>query len=314
MADENHPQFCSDCGMSLVKLETACTSRQCNDCGKEIFYIRRAENGGIKVEKGESFHIPSITLSLDPKSNSRFFRPGFEPFLKQLFLEKNLNPEDIVVRFKELESNIDTELIGLDCIKHCDLETKKGTEEAAETLEKEGLMTYWYNLARSSNLRRCYEAIEKGDTLTAVYSCHIANIFKEYSLLEDDHLKEILWLGYNCYFDLEKNKNTSIDSIKEVVLIRSLLPKIKSLDEELIYSFINDGLDIGSRIGVSGIAEETLKSLLEHELEKRKKIGEDTFKERDIRTKESSNKIKIWMVLFTLVNALILTFYKNWLS
>lgn len=111
--EEYKPRFCEDCGESLVKLDSWCTSKSCGDCGKEIFFIRRAENGGVRVEEGEKFHIPQITMSLNPNDNGRFFRPGFESFLKQIFLEKKVQDEELIQRFKELEANIDAELTGL---------------------------------------------------------------------------------------------------------------------------------------------------------------------------------------------------------
>ena len=286
------PRFCSDCGMSLVNPGVACTSRNCEECGQEIFYVRRSEDGGIRIEKGDKFHLPEITISLDPSNKSYFYRPGLEDFLKQLYLEKKIEPEEIVDRFKEQEAAIDKELSGLDCIQHCDLETNEGVEEAAKILKAEGLMTYWYNLARSASLRKCYEAIENGDIVTAVHRCHYANIYKEFSLLEDEHLKEILWIGYITYCDITRNQDTTMEAAKEMRLIKALGPKIKSLDDELIYSLINDGIDIGKRIGVSGIAEQTLKSLLEHELNQRNKRDETLLKERELQLQEKSNKIK----------------------
>ena len=314
MQEDEKPRFCSDCGMSLVNPGVACTSRMCGECGREIFYIRQSEDGGIRVEKGEKIHLPEITISLDPSNKSYFFRPGLEAFLKQLYLEKKIDPEKIVERFKEQESAIDKELSGLDCIQHCDLETSEGVEEAAKILEAVGLMTYWYNLARSTCLRKCYEAIENGEIITAVHSCHLANIFKEYSLLEDEHLKEILWIGYVTYCDLFRNQETTIEAVKEIRLIKALGPKIKSLDNEFIYTLIHAGMAIGQSLGVCGIKEQTLKSLLEHELNQRNKSDEASIKERELQIQEKSNKIKLWGFLFTLANALILAWYKDWLG
>lgn len=194
---------------------------------------------------------------------------------------------------------------GLDCIQHCDLETNEEVEEAAKILEQEGLTTYWYNLARSSSLRHCYEAIENGNALIAASCAHRASVFKEFSLLEDEHLKEILWHGYNCYIDLARNQGATQYSVKEQRLIKVISPKIRGLTNDLIYTFVNDGLAIGTRMGVNGISEETLKALLTYELEEREKDREDEFKEREIKIKENRNKIKLWGFFFTLANVLI---------
>ncbi|MFT7403831.1 hypothetical protein [Zhongshania sp.] len=312
--EEYKPNFCVDCGQSLVKPESFCTSRSCSDCGKDIFVIRRAEDCGIRIEKGDIFHIPPLTMTLKPNDNGRFYRTGLELFLKQIFIEKIVSDDELVERYKELETNIDAELNGLDCIQHCDLETNEGVDEAGKILRQEGLTTYWYNLARSSNLRNCYEAIESGDALMAVSCAHRASLFKELSLLEGEHLKEILWQGYNCYFDLAKNQGATQGSVKEQRIIKAISPKIKALTNDFLYTFINDGLAIGVRIGVNGVSEETLKALLTHELEEREKGKENEFKEREIKIKENGNKIKRWGSLFTLANALILALYKNWLG
>lgn len=83
--ETSQPRFCQDCGLSLVMLDTWCTSRTCERCGKEVFFVRHGEDGGIHVEKGEKFHIPQITLSLDPETGGQFTRFGLEGFIKQLF-------------------------------------------------------------------------------------------------------------------------------------------------------------------------------------------------------------------------------------
>lgn len=312
--DLNQPRFCSDRGLSLVMLETPCTSSICGECGKEIYFVRRGEDGGIRIEEGEKFHIPQITLSLDPKISARFFRPGLESFIKQMFLEKSIPPEKLIEIYKETEARIDKELNNLDCIQHCDLESDSGVEEALKILETEGLHEYIFDLIRSSNLRKCYVSIENGDALEAAYASHQAALFKEYSLLENHHLKEIIWLGYGCYVELCKNEGLNRESAKEQRLIKGALPKIANIETELLYAIANDGNNIGVRLGLCGISESTLKSLLLHELDRRTKDKEEYFKNREIAIKEKDNRLKIWGFMFTLANAVILVFYKKWIG
>lgn len=313
--ESSQPKFCPDCGLSLVKFDTWCTSRNCDLCGKEIFYVRRGEDGGIRVEKGEKFHSPPITLSLDPKSGGQFTRYGLEGFIKQLFLgQKISSEEELVDVFKEIEARIDSELVNLDCISHCDLETEGGVEEAAKILESQGLNEYRFNLFRSGLLRKCYLAIEKGESLRAAYAAHQAELLKEYSLLEHHHLKEIIWLGYGCYVDLSKNEEMTEQAAKEQRLIKSAIPKIRSFDTELLYALVNDGANIASRLSLSGIAENSLKALLEHELDRRNKDREETLKKEEIKINKAANRIKVWGFLFTVANGLILALYKNWLG
>jgi hypothetical protein len=310
-----HPRFCQDCGLSLVKLDAWCTSRICDECGKEVFFVRRGEDGGVQVKAGEKFHIPSITLSLDPESSAQFFRYGLEGFIKQLFLGRKISSEEeFVSAIKQTEKQIDAELMGLDCISHCDLEVEADVEEAVKILESQGLEEYRYNLFRSVLLRECYSAIENGNALRAAYVTHQADLFKEYSLLEHHHLKEIIWLGYGCYVDITKNKGMTEQAVKEKKLINGAITKLRGLDIEYLFAIANDGDEIGSRISVSGISENTLKALIDHELQRREIDREEGLAKEEIKLKKTENSIKLWGFLFTLANGFILAFYKNWIG
>lgn len=311
----NKPKFCSECGLSLVKLDTWCSSRNCDSCGKKVFYIRPGQDGGIKVEKGEQIHIPELTFSLDPKTGGQFSRYGLEGFIKQLFIGRRIqNKEEFIEVFKETESSLDLELKNLDCISHCDLETKNGVSEAIKILNSEGLHEYELNLIKSGVLRECYEAIESGDTLRAAYTAHQSCLFGNLSMLENNHLKKIIWLGYQCYVDLCKNEEMSDRSAREQRLIKKVLSKIKALETELLYIYVNDGSDIAPRMSLSGIEESTLKALLGHELESREIDRDEALKNEEIEIKKMSNRIKVWGFLFTLANGLILALYKQWIG
>tara|TARA_R110002167_G_scaffold169879_1_gene367856 strand:- start:132 stop:1082 length:951 start_codon:yes stop_codon:yes gene_type:complete len=311
---EIQPKFCSDCGLSLEKLNAWCSSRECGKCGKEVFYVRRAEGGGIKVEKGEKFHMPSLTLSLDPSDGGQFTRYGLESFIKQIFLEEKLTQEEFVEQCKQLEKKLDKELSNLDCIQHCDFETDEGVSEALDILEKEGLNDRKFTLLRSGSLRHCYTSIESGDALSAAFSSYHAETFKTFAMLEHYHLKEIIWLGYSCYVDQVKNSQSTHESVKEKRLITGLQPKIKSLSDEILFAFSNDEIDIAPRLGIQGVSEKTIKSLLEHELQKRANDKEQIYKDQELELKKKANTIKYWGFAFTLINGLILAFYKNWLG
>lgn len=315
MSEVEEPKFCSECGLSLMALDTWCTSRECQKCGKEVFFVQRGEDGGIKVEKGDKFHIPQITLSIDPSSGGQFTRYGLEGFVKQMFLgQKPIDENELIENYKELEKAIDSELNGLDCISHCDLETESGVKEAREILESEGMDDYRFNLDRSCFLRETYTAIESGNALRAAYSAHMAGLFKEFSLLENHHLKEIIWLGYSCYLDLSKNENLTEKVAKEKRLLNGAVLKIKSFETELLSVFVKDGKPISPRLGLAGIDESTLKALIEHEVDKREKDQEASLRAEELKLKRLDSKIKLWGFLFTLANGLILILYKNWLG
>ncbi len=258
------PNFCSDCGLSLVNLGTFCTSRNCETCGKQIFFVRRAENGGIRIEAGEKFHTPPITMSLDPNSGSFFTRYGLEAFLKTIFTNSlAVDNDEFVDSLKKIEKDIDEKLMTLDCIMHCDLETEKGCEEAAKILDAEKFHAHRHDLARSGFIHRCYTAIENGDSLDAANSAQTAAIFRNLSILEDHHLKEILWLGYSCYVDIVRNQSTDTAAAKEIRLVGDVAKKVESLDNSFLKTLVKDGRPIGPRISVSSLEESTLKAIFE---------------------------------------------------
>ncbi len=181
-------------------------------------------------------------------------------------------------------------------------------------MESQGLSEYRFNLFRSCLLRECYSAIEEGDALRAAYAAHQADIFKEYSLIEHHHLKEIIWLGYGCYADLTKNEGMTEQSAKERKLIKGTIEKIRTFDTEYLYALAKDGSDVASRLTISGVSENTLRALIDHELERREKDREENIKKEEIKIKKAANSIKLWGFLFTLANGLILAFYKNWIG
>ena len=309
------PRFCGDCGLSLVKLDTWCTSRPCIKCGKEVFFVRPGIDGGVQIEAGDRFHIPQITLSLDPSVGGQFSRFGLEGFLKQLFSADMVGSKDeLVESFKKLERKIDDELNGLDCISHCDLESDAGVKEAAEILDAQSLPEYKFKLIKSSLLRECYSSIQDGDAAEAAFAAHLAGVFSCYSLLEHHHLKEIIWLGYTCYVDLAKNGAMTEQSAKERRLIAGIVDKICTFDTAYLYALSKDCGDIESRLKVAGVSGATLKALVDHELDKRSKANAENLQLEEIRTKKTGNSVVLWGFFFTLVNGLIWAFYNWWLT
>jgi len=311
-SDEYHPNFCQDCGASFVKFDTFCLSRICETCNKEYFFVRRSEDGGLQVEQGEKIHTPQIILSLDPTSGCTFTKYGLEGFLKQVFLGKAIKSEDQLVGIlKATETQLDTELNKVDCISHCDLDTSEGTGEASKILQSHSLDEHSLKLAWSVSLRECYTAIENGDALKSAHAAHLANIFKEYSLLENPHLKEIVWLGYGCYKDLHKNEGMTEQAAKEKRLIKSAVAKLNGFDEEYLYALSKDGKDIAPRLSLKGISESTLKSLTEYELLCRSQLRDDARKKED---RTHNTKIFFFGVITTLLTGFVIALFDHYLG
>lgn len=290
-------------------------SATCEKCGKEVFFVREGKDGGINVKKGEKIHIPQITMSLDPSTGGVFTRDGLELFIKQFFLGQAVSKDEFIDSLKQTEQQILAELSVLDCINHIDL-TTTATEvaEAEKILEKLGLEEHRFNLIRAICISQCRIEIEKGNALDAAFLSYRADKIKESLLFEGHHLKEIIWLGYSCYVDIVKNEGTTELSAKENKLIKGASNKIRNLDSEFLYALANDGNDIAPRITLSGLAESTLKSLVQHELDRRERDRQENFTNEEIAIKRKANSIKLWGFLFTLVNGIILALYKDWIG
>ena len=313
--ESNQAKFCQDCGLSLVHLDIMCNSATCEKCGQEVFFVREGKDGGINVKKGEKLHTPQITMSLDPSTGGVFTRDGLEFFIKEFFLGKAVSKDEFIDSLKETEQQIFAELSVLDCISHIDLTT--ATTEMVEVhkiLEKLGLDEYRFKLYRSACIHQCRVEIEKGNALDAAFLSYRADKLKESLLFEGHHLKEIIWLGYSCYVDIVKNEGTTALAAKENKLIKGASNKIRNLGSEFLYALTNDGNDIAPRIALSGLAESTLKSLVQHELDRRERDQRDNFTKEDITIKRDANSIKRWIFFFTIINVSIHFIYKYWIT
>lgn len=132
--DIKKDRYCSKCGYSLVRLDSYCTSKNCDTCGNEIFFINRGINGGIKIEEGNKFYLPpdGIPYSLDPKKGTIFTKDGLFHFLQEILINSEIikSKDEVINKLKSVEINIDKDLKKVECIQHCDLETADGVNEA----------------------------------------------------------------------------------------------------------------------------------------------------------------------------------------
>lgn len=84
------------------------------------------------------------------------------------------------------------------------------------------------------------------------------------------------------------------------------------METEILYAIANDGNIIGTRLGLSGISESILKSLLQHELDRRAKNKEEDFKNREIAIKEKDNRLRTWLFVHLGKCAYTCFYIKKW--
>lgn len=295
-------KFCSDCGANLTPLLGFHTSKICKhqNCGKTIYSQEWAEGGGLKLEAGDKLHIPadSIRMSLDPK-DGYLTEAGLLGLLKQLFRGPEIpdSIENFIGFLKEQERRLDKELSQLEWINHLDLFNPVDVEEAIGILKKES--EYHVNLCfQSGSYGDAHRKFEKMDYKSAMKDVYIAHVFNCYAVINDEHFKRIVTLGYDCYHDLVSNSDNFSNSKKEQILIAQLAEQVKQLDDAYLHVLINDGNLISQRLKFKSIEEETAKQVLKHEQQRRSA-------ERDVKRTEKDQSIQLFSIKSGIVMALL---------
>lgn len=149
-AEEGHSSpTCADCGKSLVPLPTMHVERTCTTCNRQTFLAEPGEDGeGIRVEKGDRFHIPAgaLRISLDPRQGSgSFTRDGISWFVQHLYMSGLPNdPGTIGEFFSQLTIQTDEVLKKSELLADLDLEDDAQAALAAERIkQRQETVEFW---------------------------------------------------------------------------------------------------------------------------------------------------------------------------
>jgi hypothetical protein len=312
--DEVSPDnFCGECGLSLKLIDPICQSRMCQKCDRRVYFQRHAPGGGFRVEEGEQFHITELKLSLDPMEGGKknhFTRSGLDSFLRNLMTDGGLKRhEDFLQYCKEREQKLDEELSSLEYINHLDLNDEKQVNEAFEILKREGADGNSVQLIISSFFHEVYTKAEEGDSEGAARAAYRAAIFMNLQLLENEHYKEIIWLGYRAYVNLRQNEGISQEEAQEKLLVEQAAEKLRNFSYAHLISLSQAEDPLSVPLGVKGVREKGLRALVEHEVERRKKAPEEAFRSREVSAKESEQTIKKWHLYVVILGLLVKVAY-----
>ncbi|KRS20885.1 hypothetical protein AAY72_12090 [Alishewanella sp. WH16-1] len=301
--------FCGACGFSLKLINPICQSRMCQKCDRRIYFQRHAPEGGFRVEEGEQFHITELKLSLDPMEGgkkSHFSRAGLDSFLRHIITDGGLKRhEEFISYCKEKERQLDEELSRLEYINHLDLYNEKDVNEAFEILKREGANEYSNQLITSSFFHEVHTKLDEGDSEGAARAAFRAALFINLQILENEHYKEIIWLGYQAYADLRQNEGLNPDEAREKLVVEQVARKLKSLSDPYLLSLSQSDDPLSVPLGVNGVRENGLRALVQHELERRKRATEEELRNREVTVKERESKLKMLGLVVTVINVLI---------
>ncbi|MDP9419441.1 MAG: hypothetical protein M3P53_04730 [Actinomycetota bacterium] len=302
-------RFCGQCGRSVVPLAVPHVERPCDECGKPVFLVEPGEGGkGIRVREGDKFTIPAgwLTMSLDPaKTTGRFFRPGVTWFVTQLMAgELPSQPHDVAAYLDKLKSNADAVLGASERLSHLDLESEADAEKAIKLLEQDRDTIEWWAFMVGTFAAVLLDEVQSGappgPILQAVrmQAAHSMLVFKQ-------SLEEHVWTGYKHTRLIYDIASASARTPEDAEKIQALRPLFSQLDEDVLHAWVEGDVDIGPRLGVTGVDEPLLKGLAKYHLSVFDRRRRESELEREHSSRVWSNRIAAAGVGAALASAVI---------
>ncbi|MEP0753581.1 hypothetical protein NDA03_15300 [Trichocoleus sp. Lan] len=292
-SSESIARYCSQCGLSLIPLKTFHVARACSECGKTIHVAEPGEDGkGVKVQKGDQIIVPAglIRMSLDPKENCTFTRIGLLDFVQMLMTSgcpQTSAELDMLLEYYEKE--------GYKCLRESpllqdlDIENENDNEEIWQRLKEDNNLQEISAALMVSFVDITRKAIAENDAREAAWAAYNATIFHTMYEIKNSHFQEILWQGYLAYKFLSKVTDAAALTPAETQALEKLKPLFEKLDENVLYTWVEDGRSIGSRLGTPDLPEETLKanakyylSLFERRRQEKQRQDADKRQDRDL--------------------------------
>jgi hypothetical protein len=286
MTSENLPErFCSHCGLSLIPLDRPHVARSCATCEKTVHVVEPGEGGkGIRVQAGDSFIIPagSIKLSLDPAAGGRLFRHGVAFLAKQFIYSSAPNKaEDLARLLDSYAKDADAILKASEHLKDLDLDSEDGSNRALEILQEKKETRDWYALLLGSFARLAQDSLESGDARQAAWATYHATAAHSMTVILERTFEQTLWRGYLANRVVYEAASAASQTPGEAEALRELEPLFQRLDEATLHAWVESGLPVGPRIGVTSLPEELIVALAKFHLTGFQRRREDERRERD---------------------------------
>lgn len=293
-------RYCSQCGLSVVPLDQPHAARNCDTCGRDTFVQERGDDGGLVIRKGDRFTIPAgwLSISLDPSSRGKLFRPGLRFLLKRMFAGDLPTQSSEISRVLDGYSKLaDDVLENSPLLEDLDLETEPGGTEAYRRLESEHRDSReWFALLLGTFTQLATKAIADADVeAAALWSRNAASVHAAIMALEPV-FEQTVWQGYLANTVVYEAVAATAQTVAEQEAIRALEPLFRSLDEPTLHAWVESNADLGPRLGIKSLPEPVLKALAKFHLAQFARRREDETTARQVAKDAKEFKIK-WLTL-----------------
>lgn len=264
------PRFCDQCAQSLIPLTVPHVARDCGTCGQTIHIVEPGEGGkGIQIRKGDRFTIPagSISISLDPRrSSGRLARAGLT-WMMRMVLTSNVpkTVEGLDSMLDLWEEEADKILEDSAQLSDYDLEDEDDVLRVIDMLKDDQKSLEFWAMAVASCSQELRKRLKDEDPQGAVlYAVRLATWRALMVFIRD--LEEHAWTGYNQNQLIYGIAQAGATTPAEAHAIAALEPIFKGLSEDVLHAWVDSGVDIGHRIGVTQVDETLLKALAKYHL------------------------------------------------
>ena len=256
--------FCAACGLSIRPLKVPHVARRCSQCAKTVHIVEQGVKGGITVREGDSFVLPpgTVEISLIPKPGTFLYRPGLSMLLRMMILHHQPNkPEDIGALLDEYENISMGELRAHPELKDLDLDSAEDSKAVLDRVSKDkDARIFWaYTMGMFAVLTR--EAISENDAQKSPFAAYHAAATHALFRLKDEVVEDTLYRGYLANRVVYEAAAAASTTPAQAEAVKKLEPLFSKLEESVLHTWVEDGLPIGPRIGVTGVPEPTLRAL-----------------------------------------------------
>jgi hypothetical protein len=200
-------------------------------------------------------------------------------------------PEGLTSMVDTWEEQADRVLRASDRLAPYDLDQEEDASAAFELIKDDHNSLDFWAMVVGAGCHDLRDKLNDAETLgeAVVSAVRVATSWAMFVFVRD--LEEHAWTGYNQNQLIYGIAQAGASTPAEAQAIAALEPIFKGLGEDVLHTWVEAGVDIGPRIGVSDVDEALLKALARYHLglfERR----------RSEQQQESENRARVWTLIF----------------
>ena len=283
-----------------MPLDQPHVERTCNACGRDTFVQEPGADGGLAIRKGDRFTIPAswLSISLDPSSRGKLFRPGLRYLLNGMFAGDLPTESGEISRILDGYCKLADEILEKSpLLKDLDLETEAGGAAAYEKLKSEHRDSReWFAILLGSFAQLAIKAIADADVESAALWSRNAASAHAATMALEPVFEETVWRGYLTNTVVYEAVAATAQTVAEQEAIRALEPLFLRLDEPTLHAWVESDADLSPRLGIKSLPEPVLKALAKFHLAQFERRREDEATARQVAKDAKEIRIK-WLGL-----------------